>query len=638
MTMQTKMNFKTSHEVKTRKTFEATSWSFGMKTIFLLIALLSVCFQSHAQIPKAFNYQCALRNADGSVMENMNVTLRLSALNGSANGPINYQERHSVNTGGFGLVNVVFGQGIVLSGSWNNIAWMDYNYFLQVEVDSGSGFVNLGAQQFISVPYALVADKAQNMTHLDLVDTEFQQGPPQDGWVIRWSGDENLWIPQPFPSIDDGVWSSDATHAWRLSGNVGLGISTPGAKLHLHSSANPSPSLKFTNASTGTSLFDGSEVRIGVNGDMQFLNWENTDMIFSNNISERMRIKANGLIGIGYSNPQNLLHLHTDVDVNTYLEFTSSSTGTGANDGVVMGLDTDNEFNLWNRENTATKFYTNNSLRMTINNDGNVGIGTAAPNTKFQINKLAAYQLRLDNTVGNYWNIGTGSAGFGTSGALMFNNTESGLYAKMVINTNGLVGIGTSTPQALLDVNGVTRTTDLVATSLANANVPDGSYRYAVVTGDGTLIEDNQQVDGDYYMTIAPSAFQPENQGVEYEINILGRLQMLEHDTRFWSPLILPNNARIMEIKFYMSDYCPDGDITFGIASQFIDGGGFHNEVSSSGSGGYQVLTLIPDYLTWVSNNSNTIKSLYIDVGGTSDPDSAVDYVLEGVRVTYNLY
>ena len=78
---------------------------------------------------------------------------------------------------------------------------------------------------------------------------------------------------------------------------------------------------------------------------------------------------------------------------------------------------------------------------------GKVGIGTTSPSKKLHIQDSAAHQLQLHG--GNsYWNIGTGWSGYYQDYLLFATNTGE----KMVIDTNGNVGIGTNGPTAKLTV------------------------------------------------------------------------------------------------------------------------------------------------------------------------------------------
>jgi Chaperone of endosialidase len=114
------------------------------------------------QVPQAINYQSIMRGSDGQPLMNMPINVRFSIKKTDLNGPSVYQESHNILTNGQGAVNLVIGFGTPISGSLNAIDWLASPHFLQVEVDPGSGYVNLGTTQFLSVPYAQVAGKVLN--------------------------------------------------------------------------------------------------------------------------------------------------------------------------------------------------------------------------------------------------------------------------------------------------------------------------------------------------------------------------------------------------------------------------------------------------------------------------------------------
>ncbi|MET0571081.1 MAG: hypothetical protein ABWZ79_06620 [Pedobacter agri] len=127
----------------------------------ILVTGISVVF---AQAPQQFNYQGALRNADGSVVANKNIALRLSILNGSDQGAVQYTEVRNLTTTSLGMYNVAIGGtgAVSSSNNFNTINWGAGLKYLKVEVDlnAGSNFVSAGTTQLLSVPYALYAANA----------------------------------------------------------------------------------------------------------------------------------------------------------------------------------------------------------------------------------------------------------------------------------------------------------------------------------------------------------------------------------------------------------------------------------------------------------------------------------------------
>lgn len=117
-----------------------------------------------AQAPEGINYQAVVRDLAGATITNAPVGLRLSLLQTSSTGTVVYEETFSTFSNDFGLVNVVFGQGTVISGSFANVDWSMGPYFIEVAADvtGGTNYSVLGSQQLMSVPYALYAKSAEN--------------------------------------------------------------------------------------------------------------------------------------------------------------------------------------------------------------------------------------------------------------------------------------------------------------------------------------------------------------------------------------------------------------------------------------------------------------------------------------------
>ncbi len=139
------------------------------KSFFLLanpfiITLVSlfIITSGFAQAPEAFTYQAIVRDNSGQPLPDVAVSFQFNILQGSASGTVVYSEDQSATTNGFGLVNLKIGQGTVNSGTFSTIDWGNDVYFLNIQIDQGSGFVDMGTQQFISVPYALYAKTAGN--------------------------------------------------------------------------------------------------------------------------------------------------------------------------------------------------------------------------------------------------------------------------------------------------------------------------------------------------------------------------------------------------------------------------------------------------------------------------------------------
>ncbi len=101
----------------------------------------------------------------------------------------------------------------------------------------------------------------------------------------------------------------------------------------------------------------------------------------------------------------------------------------------------DNENNIWGYENIPMKFATNDTERMRILGNGNVGVGTTAPASKLEVASTSEPSFRLSHTAGSiFTDFYTNSAGRAILKPTNGSNTSNGL------------AIGPITPAATLHV------------------------------------------------------------------------------------------------------------------------------------------------------------------------------------------
>ena len=132
--------------------------------VLIGLALLLSISEVRSQTPERINYQAVARDSEsGQELSNQQVFVLIRILQGGPNGILAYEESHSgIQTNEFGLLNLQIGGGDVSEGSFSDIPWAEGNVWMTLEIDAGEGLQNMGAMQFVSVPYALYAENAGN--------------------------------------------------------------------------------------------------------------------------------------------------------------------------------------------------------------------------------------------------------------------------------------------------------------------------------------------------------------------------------------------------------------------------------------------------------------------------------------------
>ena len=192
----------------------------------------------------------------------------------------------------------------------------------------------------------------------------------------------------------NNVWTKNAGDIYKSVGNVGIGLSTPTDRLHVHVSLSSSNFLRLTNSGTGLTATDG--LALGANG-----------------VHASLMNKENGLLVIGTANDSAL-----------YL------TNAGGNPRFGIG---------WSTPTTPL------DVKLTGGISGNTARFNAA-------NGLPMYAGIYENDIyRGYWGSFSGNAedvDFGTGGG----NTSGKLHLtiqavpKLTINAIGNVGIGSMNP------------------------------------------------------------------------------------------------------------------------------------------------------------------------------------------------
>jgi len=198
------------------------------------------------------------------------------------------------------------------------------------------------------------------------------------------------------------------------------------------------------------------------------------------------------VVGIGTGSPitaLSILKSWTTAPASMALSDTDNSSGAGIsfyknNFGTRMAfMGYDSKAKFWNIQDTGMDFATNDTVRITIKNDGNVGIGETDPGSKFTVSgtggaqgsltvfdtsaeKIANLQsggsadadrrgnLQIWGTnVGDNDSIAIGSTGSAGVGLLFANRRSDGyVRSSMFIESTGEVGIGVTDPESPLHI------------------------------------------------------------------------------------------------------------------------------------------------------------------------------------------
>jgi len=208
-------------------------------------------------------------------------------------------------------------------------------------------------------------------------------------------------------------------------------------------------------------------------------------------LTEKLRIDGSGNVGIGTTNPDAQLEISNNTTTNgaggASLRLTRKDTTVLSGDPVgkieFYNTDADGAHVSSFIKGEARETYgrkgalafgvsqTNSTdavEAMRIAENGNVGIGTDSPGEKLEINEANTPKIRFGRGTSYYWDIGHTSSDF------QFESQTGGTI--MHLKYDGNVGIGTTSPQAKLDVDGGIKMADDTATA-SSSNVGTQRYR-----------------------------------------------------------------------------------------------------------------------------------------------------------------
>ncbi|MBU0727855.1 tail fiber domain-containing protein, partial [Patescibacteria group bacterium] len=185
-----------------------------------------------------------------------------------------------------------------------------------------------------------------------------------------------------------------------------------------------------------------------------------------------------GDVGIGTTVPANRLQIHEPANVAAYVQVTNQASGSTSGDGVLIGVSPSRDMLLLNQESADVYIGPPGGFLM-IESSGDVGIGTADPSEKLDVDGDIQSSVAFMGVGGhgsNYAHFshvnykGSGQYALlqhGTAGHTYLNSVGTGnLYfrndndTQMIITDTGDVGIGQDNPSYDLDVYDDIRATD----------------------------------------------------------------------------------------------------------------------------------------------------------------------------------
>jgi len=410
-----------------------------MKKPLLISAALILCTTLMAQVPQGISHQAVIRNTQGELVTGQTIGVRVSILQGSAEGVAVFVETHQPLSNENGLITYVIGEGTPTLGFLDDIDWTSGPYFLKTEADpaGGSNYTITGTTQFLSVPYALHAGTSE-----------------------------------------DNHWEYSETNIFtRNTGNVGIGTQTPFSLLHTLGNGTGEGNVLFeglykTPANQGDPPVTGPGTRMMWYPDKAAFRvgrvlddeWDKNNIgVYSIAMGYNTKATGMGSVALGYeANATSDYAISLGFETNTAFPRSvaiGNNTRAGSPFEIVVGRYNTpyipSSFFGWHSNDRLFVIgngtsQENRSNAVTVLKSGNFGIGTSTPEAQFHTTGSVRFagagtpgtgKVLTSNEDGTAtWQEFTNSSNWTVSG--------SGIY-----RLEGNVGIGVENPEGKLHVS-----------------------------------------------------------------------------------------------------------------------------------------------------------------------------------------
>lgn len=496
-----------------------------------------------AQVPEKFNYQGIARDNTGAPLANQSLGIKISILH---NTTVDYSESHTVTTNNFGLYSLIIGDGTPVFGGMALVDWNAGNKFIKVEIDPAGGinYTDLGTTELLSVPYALYAmesggsgsgnptgpaggDLTGNYPNPSLANNAVTSNKIANGTVATADLANDAVTAakiDPMGATSGQILKFDGTDwapasddpgaaGWELGGNAASATDFIGT-------TNAEPlRFKVNNTEAGfITVFGGSAAPNTAFGNQALYNLTTG----GSNTAMGNQVLALNDTGSGNTAMGNAsMYANTSGSSNsafgrTTLRFNTTGKNNSAFGHDALNQNTTGDYNTANgsgalRANTTGSYNTatgHQALVLNTTGGGNTAMGRSAmlSNTTGTHNTALGYQADVGS--GNLTNaiaIGAGAL-VGASNSLVLGSINGVNNA----TASTKVGIGTTTPSALLQVEGDTPTSgrfvQLAPTNIASAgdilalDAPSTASGYQFIeANDGTdnvfVVQDNGDIE-----------------------------------------------------------------------------------------------------------------------------------------------